>query len=153
MTRGRMRAQFPLPHGPVVKPMHWLQSTTIASVTAYNASERVYASATDIKHLGRAGIQWAWPRVFFVAVCAVVYRMRSGDSESVSSQGIATPGWIQFFDEKRGKEWVQYPLSAYLEGWRKYVDCNTRTPPWATPLCQGAGTSYEKCWQNAYDTH
>ena len=38
----------------------------------------------------------------FLAVCAVVYRMRSSDSESVSWQGISTPRWIQFFDGKRG---------------------------------------------------
>ena len=44
---------------PVVKPMHCLQSTAIASVTAHNASERVYASAADIEHLGRARIHWA----------------------------------------------------------------------------------------------
>ena len=49
-------------------------------------------SAADIENLGRARIHWAWPLVFFLAVCAVVYRTRSGDSKSVSWQGIATPG-------------------------------------------------------------
>ena len=67
----------------------------------------------------------------------------AGDSESVSWEGITTPGWIEFFDEKRGKEWGQYPLSPFLEQWRKYVlslkHPNTPPPPPKAQSCQVAG--------------
>ena len=106
---------------PSVLQLHWLQVEAIARITAPHAPPRPYGTAQHLDFLGRARIHWAWPRLFFLATCAVVFRMRSGDSESVSWEGIATPGWIEFFDQKRGKEWVQYPLSPFLEQWRKYV--------------------------------
>ena len=123
---------------PSVLQLHWLQVEAIARITAPHAPPRPYGTAQHLEFLGRARIHWAWPRLFFLATCAVVFRMRSGDSESVSWEGITTPGWIEFFDEKRGKEWVQYPLSPFLEQWRKYVLSlkHPNTPP-QSPVLPG----------------
>ena len=123
---------------PSVLQLHWLQVEAIARITAPHAPPRPYGTAQHLEFLGRARIHWAWPRLFFLATCAVVFRMRSGDSESVSWEGITTPGWIEFFDEKRGKEWVQYPLSPFLEQSRKYVLSlkHPNTPP-QSPVLPG----------------
>ena len=123
---------------PSVLQLHLLQVEAIARITAPHAPPRPYGTAQHLEFLGRARIHWAWPRLFFLATCAVVFRMRSGDSESVSWEGITTPGWIEFFDEKRGKEWVQYPLSPFLEQWRKYVLSlkHPNTPP-QSPVLPG----------------
>ena len=124
---------------PSLLQLHWLQVEAIARITAPHAPPRPYGTAQHLEFLGRARIHWAWPRLFFLATCAIVFRMRSGDSESVSWEGITTPGWIEFFDEKRGKEWVQYPLSPFLEQWRKYVLSlkHPNTPPQSPVLPSG----------------
>ena len=43
---------------------------------------------------------------------------------------------MEFFDEKVNKEWVAYPISLSLEGWRKYVYA-CKAPLMTTSLCQG----------------
>ena len=124
---------------PSILQLHWLQVEAIARITAPQAPPRSYGTAQHLEFLGRVRIHWAWPRLFFLATCAVVFRMRSGDSESVSWEGITTPGWIEFFDEKQGKEWVQYPLSPFLEQWRRYVLSlkHPNTPPQSPILPSG----------------
>ena len=139
---------------PSILQLHWLQVEAIARITAPQAPPRSYGTAQHLEFLGRARIHWAWPRLFFLATCAVVFRMRSGDSESVSWEGITTPGWIEFFDEKRGKEWVQYPLSPFLEQWRRYVLSlkHPNTPPPKAPSCQVAGMHCEASTKNVCST-
>ena len=53
--------------------------------------------------------------MFFLSVCAVVYTMRSGGSESVTWACVGIGGWLEFFNEKVNKEWVAYPLSPLFE--------------------------------------
>ena len=72
---------------PSVLQLHWLQVEAIARITAPHAPARPYGTAQNLEFLGRACIHLAWPRLFFLATCAVVLRMRSGDSESVSWEG------------------------------------------------------------------
>ena len=53
--------------------------------------------------------------------CAAVYALRVSDVSSFTWDGIATPRFITFRDQKVNAERVTVPLSPFLERWRDYI--------------------------------
>ena len=72
--------------------------------------------------------------------CAAVYALRVGDVSSFTWDGIATPRFITFWNQKVNAEWVTVPLSPFLERWRDYVHQFRRPDQLpTTPLFPGDG--------------
>ena len=61
-----------------------MQVEGIKRITAPNAGPGIFAETVDLELLGRAKGHWSWVRLFFLSVCYFVFRMRSGDPQSVS---------------------------------------------------------------------
>ena len=127
--------------GRVVTPRMWLQVRAIDRSTAHLAAPRIWATGTDLERLGRYPHHWSWARTFFAVTCAAVYALRVGDVASFSWDGIATPKWLTFWDQKVNAEWVDVPLSRFLERWRAYVARLRRPDHLPTGLLFPGGTS------------
>ena len=56
----------------------------IRRISAPNAAPQVFEETADLEHLRKSRDHWSWIRLFLLSLCAVVYRMRSGNSESVT---------------------------------------------------------------------
>ena len=54
----------------LTKPL--MQVGAIKRISSIHAPKREYTDDTDLDFLGRARLHWAWPRVFFLSICAVV---------------------------------------------------------------------------------
>ena len=140
--------------GRVVLPRMWLQVRAIDKATAHLAAPRIWAAGADVERLGRCRHHWAWARTFFAVACAAVYALRVGDVARFSWDGIATPGWLTFWDQKVNAEWVDVPLSPFLEQWRAYI-AHLRRPdhlPTGLLFPGGTSTASECLRQLVYDT-
>ena len=105
----------------VVTTRMWLQVRAIDKSTAHLARPRIWATGKDLERLGRCRHHWAWARTFFAVACAAVFALRVGDVGGFTWDGIATPRFLTFWDQKVNAEWVTVPLSPYLEKWRAYI--------------------------------
>ena len=99
----------------------WLQVRAINKGTAHLARPRIWATGHDLERLGRCRHHWAWARTFFAVACAAVFALRVGDVSSFTWDGITTPRFITFWDQKVNAEWITMPLSPFLERWRDYI--------------------------------
>ena len=75
-----------------------------------------------------------------MVACAAVFAHRVDDVGSFTWDGITTPRFITFWDQKVNAEWVTVPLRLILERWRAYI-CRFRRPDQlpTTPLFPGDG--------------
>ena len=133
---------------------HCVQVEGIRRIFAPNAAPRVFAETADLEHLGKSRDHWSWVRLFFLSLCAVVYRMRSGDSENVTWACVGVGGWLESLDEKVNKEWVAYPLSPFLETWRQYV-CAHKHPgtPDDSPVMPGGRNALREALKSCFQRH
>ena len=100
----------------------WLQVRAIERSTAHLAAPRIWATGTDLERLGRYRHHWSWARTSFAVTCAAVYALRVGDVASFSWEGIATPKWLPFWDQK-------VPRSGWTSPSARFWNGGGRTPP------------------------
>ena len=133
---------------------HCIQVEGIRRICAPNATPQVFAETADLEHLGKSRDHWSWVRLFFLSLFVVVYRMRSGDSESVAWARVGIGGWLEFLDEEGNKKWVAYPLSPFLEVWRQYV-CAHRHPGTGddSPLMPGGRNALSESVKSRFQRH
>ena len=105
----------------VVTARMWLQVRAIDKGTAHLAKPRIWATGQDLERLGKCRHHWAWARTFFAVACAGVFALRVGDVGSFTWDGISTPGFLTFWDQKVNAGWVTLPLSPFLDRWRGYI--------------------------------
>ena len=84
----------------VVTARIWLQVRAIDKSTAHMARPRIWATSKDLERLGKCRHHWPWARTFFAAACAAVFALRVGDVGSFTWDGIATPPFLTFWDQK-----------------------------------------------------
>ena len=124
----------------VVTRRMWLQVQAIDKDTAHLARPRIWAKGRNLERLGRCRHHWPWARTFFAATCAAVFALRVGSVRSFTWDGISTPGFLTFWDQKVSAQWVTVPLSPFLDRWRGYI-YRFRQPDQlpTTPLFPGEG--------------
>ena len=83
-----------------ISETHWMAVEAIDRIAAPNAPPRVWTTARDLETLGSAWGHWAWERLLFAGLLAVIYCLRVGDLESLCWECLGTPGWFTFHDEK-----------------------------------------------------
>ena len=132
----------------VVTARMWLQVRAIDKGTAHLARPRIWATGQHLERLGRCRHHWAWACTFFAVVCAAVFALRVDDIGSFTWDGIATPRFITFWEQKANAEWVTVPLSPYLERWSEYLHQFRRPNQLpTTPLFPGDGLA-ARCLQD-----
>ena len=105
----------------------WVYAKAIDKTTVGNLKPQRWTTAADLQILGHAWGHWAWTRVFFFSMLAVVYCLRVGDLESICWAYISSPQFFTFWDERCNRRLTSFPLSPYLETWREHV-CTLRLP-------------------------
>ena len=118
------RWDSPPPHQ--AEPL-WVYAKAIDKTTVRNLKPQRWTTAADLQVLGNAWGHWAWTRVFFFSMLAVVYCLRVGDLESICWAYISSPQFFTFWDEKCNCRLTSFSLSPYLETWREHV-CTLRLP-------------------------
>ena len=93
----------------------------IDRTTAPDAPPRVWTTARDLETLGSACGHWAWKRLLFAGLPALIYCLRVGNLESLCWGWLGTAGWFTFQDEKVNGQATSYPLLDYMEQWRKHL--------------------------------
>ena len=88
---------------------HGMRVEGVKRLSAPNVAPRVFAKTGDLEFLGRHRDHWSWARLFFLSTCAIGFRMRSGDSESVTWRCIGEGGWLEFFNEKNQQRMGRVP--------------------------------------------
>ena len=91
------RWESPPPHQ--AEPL-WVYAKAIDKTTVGNLKPQRWTTAADLQILGNAWGHWAWTRVFFFSMLAVVYCLRVGDLESICWAYISSPQFFTFWDEK-----------------------------------------------------
>ena len=105
----------------------WVYAKAIDKTTVGNLKPQRWTTAADLQILGNAWGHWAWTRVFFFSMLAVVYCLKVGDLESICWAYISSSQFFTFWDEKCNCRLTSFPLSPYLETWREHV-CTLRLP-------------------------
>ena len=90
----------------------------IDRLAAPHAPPIVWTTARDLETLGTVWGQWAWERLFFAGLVAVIYCLGVGDPEALCSGWLGTPGGFTFHDEKVNGQDTSYPVSQYMEQWQ-----------------------------------
>ena len=91
-----------------------------------HGAQRTAPSVDDCPRPGNPRLGMGPLGVGAITVLAVIYCLWVGDPESLCWEWLGTPGWFTFHDEKVNGQTTSYPLSDYMEQWRKHLYAQRR---------------------------